>query len=164
MPYQWTPSSDENQTQWQLDLWPYRSLLRKDFVLFIGGTIAIIALPLIALIGSVILWVILGFFGVMLWALWGALHISYKRGELLEVFQATPEIVTLTRHNPNGTLQTWEANRYWATAHIHPKDGPVENYLTLRGGDREVEIGAFLDAAERLSLYGEIQRALRHNL
>jgi uncharacterized membrane protein len=43
--------------------------------------------------------------------------------------------------------------------HLHQTGGPVENYLTLRGGDREVEIGAFLDAKERLALYGEIKAA-----
>ena len=47
------------------------------------------------------------------------------------------------------------------TVHLHPKGGPVENYITLRGGDREVEIGAFLDVSERLALYGDLKRALR---
>jgi uncharacterized membrane protein len=31
----------------------------------------------------------------------------------------------------------------------------------LRGGDREVEIGAFLDTKERLALYDDLKRALR---
>ena len=118
-------------------------------------------MPLIALIGKSALWIILGFFGVMLCALWGALHISYRRGEVLEKCNATPEKITLIRTDPKGDPRVWEANRYWATLHLHPKGGPVDNYLTLRGGDREVEIGSFLDAKERLALYEELRRAIR---
>lgn len=161
MPYEWTPSATPNQSQWRLELWPYRSLLRKDFVIFFGGTIALITLPLIALVGSNALWVILGFFGLMLWALWGAVSISYRRGETLETLIATNEVVALTRINPKGDTQTWEANRYWATVHLHQTGGPVENYVTLRGNHREVEIGAFLSVPERLALYDDIKRALR---
>lgn len=163
MPYEWTPSSAPNQAHWQLELWPYRSLLRKDFVLFIGGTILLIGMPLIALIGSAALWVILIFLGVMLAALWGAIHVSYRRGEVLEVCKATPDKITLIRHNPKGSTQIWEANRFWATLHLHPTGGPVDNYLTFRGGDREVEIGAFLDVDERRTLYDELRRALPLN-
>ena len=67
----------------------------------------------------------------------------------------------LVRHNPSGEIQEWQANRYWVTVHLHPKDGPVENYITLRGGDREVEIGAFLDSEERMELYNELKGAFR---
>lgn len=161
MLYEWSPAPLPNQGQWKLELWPYRSLLRKDFVLFFGGTIAIIALPLLALVGSSALWVILGFFGAMLCALWGAVAISYKRGETLEILHATPETVTLTRNNSHGEVQTWEANRFWVSIHLHPNGGPVVNYVTLRGNHREVEIGAFLSVEERLAVYGEIKQALR---
>jgi len=58
-------------------------------------------------------------------------------------------------------MQEWQANRYWVTVHLHPKGGPVENYITLRGGDREVELGAFLDAEERANLYNELKGAFR---
>ena len=47
----------------------------------------------------------------------------------------------------------------WVTPHLHVTGGPVPNYLTLRGGPREVEIGAFLSEPERLALRDELQRA-----
>lgn len=161
MPYEWSHNPRDTNKDLELTLWPYRSLLRKDFVLFIGGTATLIALPLITLLGSSILWVILGFFALMLGGLWTALTISYRRGEALENLMLTRDKVKLTHHTPKGEKLHWSANRYWATAHLHPTSGPVENYITLRGGDREVEIGAFLDAEERLILFEELQIALR---
>lgn len=160
MPYEWTPSPEPHQDQWQLQLWPYRSLLRKDFVWFFGATLCLVAMPLLALTGSSALWVILAFVAAVLSGLWAAIQVSYRRGEVLETCRATSQMVILVREAPNSAVKTWEANRYWASVHLHPTGGPVENYLTLRGGDHEVEIGAFLEARERLALYDELRQAL----
>ena len=161
MPYEWTPEPPLDRSQWQLSLWPYRSLLRKDFVLFIGATATLVSLPLLALLGKAVLWGLLPFLGLTIAGLWYALHISYRRGEILEELTVDADRAQLTRHNPKGDIQEWQANRYWVSVHLHPKGGPVENYITLRGGDREVEIGAFLDAEERLALYDDLKRAMR---
>ena len=160
MPYEWTPAPTKDVTTWTLCAWPYRSLLRKDFVLFMGATATVIALPLITVLGTAILWGLLPFFAIMFSGLWYALHVSYRRGEILEELTASADAVTLTRFNPDGTTQTWNAKRYWASVHLHPTDGPIPNYITLRGGDREVELGSFLDSAERLVLYDTLKRAL----
>ena len=160
MPYEWSSEPPHQTTRWELSLWPYRSLLRKDFVIFIGATGALVLLPLLAVLGSPVLWGLLPFLLLMLGSMWFALHVSYKRGEVLEELRVDEAHAHLVRHNPNGQVQKWEANRYWVSVHLHPKDGPVENYITLRGGDREVEIGAFLDPAERLALYDELKCAL----
>ncbi|SEQ56553.1 Uncharacterized membrane protein [Loktanella sp. DSM 29012] len=161
MPYEWSSPPPHDQPQWSLSLWPYRSLLRRDFVLFMGGTATLIALPLLVVLGSAVLWGLLPFFIVAFSGLWFALNASYRRGEVLEELTVDDQTAHLTRHNPRGPRQDWEANRYWVSVHLHPKGGPVENYITLRGGDREVEIGSFLDASERLALYDDLKRALR---
>ncbi len=161
MPYEWSPESPQDHPDWSLALWPYRSLLRRDFVFFMGATAAIISLPMLTVLGTAVLWALLPFFAIMFGGLWYALNLSYRRGEVLEELHVTSDTAHLTRHNPKGQRQTWKANRYWVSVHLHPKGGPVENYITLRGGDREVEIGSFLDAAERLALYDDLKRALR---
>ena len=161
MPYEWSSEPPHSTPDWSLSLWPYRSLLRRDFVIFIGATAALICLPLLAVLGTAVLWALLPFLGLMLAGLWYALHVSYRRGEVLEELSVTQDTARLTRHNPRGAPQEWEANRFWITVHLHPKGGPVPNYITLRGGPREVELGRFLDESERLALYDDLKRALK---
>ena len=84
MPYQWiTPPTAGAEAE--LHLWPYRSLPRRGFVWFIGGTAAALTVPLLAVLGSPILWGLLPFMLLVLWALWWALSRSYRDGAILEV-------------------------------------------------------------------------------
>ena len=160
MPYEWSPKPPDPGQTCDLSLWPYRSLLRRDFVLFMGATAALTALPLLTLLGTPVLWALLPFFAMMLGGIWFALHVSYRRGETREDLRLTQTTAHLRRQNPDGSTQTWEANRHWVSVHMLPSGGPVDNYITLRGGPREVELGSFLDRAERAALYGELKRAL----
>ncbi len=66
----------------------------------------------------------------------------------------------LTRHNPRHENQHWQANPYWVRVNLLPHGGPVENYLTLTGGPRDVELGAFLTAVEREQLQHELRGRL----
>ncbi len=161
MPYEWTTPAPDGTTH-ELCLWPYRSLLQKDFVLFFGSTALIVGLPLIVLLGSPVLWGILPFFGLMLWGLWFALRHSYRSGSTLETLTLTKDTVKLTRQDPGKPAKMWETNIYWASVDFHLNDGPVEYYLTLGGGDRTVEIGAFLSVEERKALFGELKTALQN--
>ena len=158
MPYEWLPATTPH-TQ-RLHLWPYRSLPRRGMVWFIGGTAALIALPLIAVLGSPVLWGLLPFLVLAIAGLWFALQRSYKDGEILEDLTLTPTKVSLTRHGPRGKHQSWEANPHWVRVDLHPTAGPVPNYITLKGGPREVELGTFLSEDERLTLSAELHRAL----
>ena len=157
MPYEWLPPSDRAQ---EVHLWPYRSLPKAGFVWFIGGTAAMIALPLIAVIGSPVLWGVLPFLLAALAAVWWALQRSYRDAEIVEDLVLTPDRVTLTRFGPRGRRQDWDANPHWVRLTLHPKGGPVPNYLTLKGEGREVELGAFLTEAERIALRAEVQARL----
>ena len=143
----------------QLVLWPHRSLPVQGFVGFIAITCAMIALPLIALLGTPVLWGMLPFFVVTVSGLWFALRRSYADGNLTEEFALWSDRVTLVRTNPRGQRLDWEANPYWVRVALRETGGPVENYLTLKGGGREVEIGAFLSPDERLRLRETLERA-----
>lgn len=158
MPYQWLPPKGD---QHQVHLWPHRSLPRAGFVWFIGGTVALIALPMLVLIGSPALWGMLPFFGLAIWGLWAALMRSYRDGAILEHLTIGPVETRLSRDGPRGAHHDWAANTHWVQVMVHAKGGPVPNYLTLRGGPREVEIGRFLSEEERITLAKSLTRALQ---
>ncbi len=158
MPYEWLPPSDARGQR--LHLWPHRSLPRRGFVIFVGATAALLSLPLIAVLGTPVLWALLPFLAAALAALWWAIHRSWRDGEIVEDLTLTPERTRLIRHGPRGRRQEWEANTHWVRAVLHPSAGPVPNYITLQGGPREVELGAFLSEDERLALHAELQAAL----
>lgn len=145
---------------YQLSLWPYRSLSRRGFVWFIGLTAALISIPLLALLGSKNLWFMLPFLAAVVAAIWYFIERSYKDGTVLETLTIWSDHMELIRQNPRGKPQHWSANPYWVEVKMHPTSGPVENYITLRGDNREVEIGAFLSVDERKILLTELQGVL----
>ncbi len=120
-----------------------------------------ITIPLYPLLGTIVLWGLLPFLMLAVMGIWWALEKSYRDARLTEELTIGPVNVRLIRINPKGDCQDWDCNRHWARILIHPTEGPVPYYLTLRGSDREVEIGAFLSEEERRALFGEIAEALR---
>lgn len=157
MPYEWIRTEATDGQPAELHLWPYRSLPRKGFVIFIGLTSALIALPLFAVLGTFVFWGLLPFLAAAVWGIWHALSRSYRQGELIEVLTIVPDRVDLCRREPNGKERAWQTNPYWVRVQLYPTGGPVPDYLTLKGEGREVEIGAFLTEAERKRLAGELR-------
>lgn len=159
MPYDW--KTDPETAAQELHLWPHQSLPPQGFVLFIGVTFAMILVPLLPLLGSVVLWGILPFMLAALAAIWAALARSRRDAQILEVLTLTGDRAHLVRRNPRGDVQEWDCNRYWVRPELHEKDGPVPKYVTLSGNGRRVEIGAFLSEDERVSLYDDLLRRLK---
>ena len=157
MPYEWLPPDGDTQ---RLHLWPYRSLPRRGMVWFIGGTAALIGIPLLAVIGSPVLWGLLPFLLAAIAAIWWALERSFRDAEIVEDLAVTADQISLTRHGPRGMRADWQANPHWVKLTLHAQGGPVPQYLTLSGNGREVELGAFLTEAERR----DIATDLRHRL
>ncbi|WP_295537165.1 DUF2244 domain-containing protein [uncultured Thioclava sp.] len=165
MPYRWTHSpaagASTAHTATELHLWPYRSLPRKGFVTFIVIFVTLISLPLFAVLGRVALWWLLPFIMATVAGVWWAISASYRTGEVREVLSFSPQKLHLTRHDPGrAKARDWEANPHWVRVEMHAKGGPVPDYLTLLGGPREVEIGAFLTPEERRTLHNELTRQL----
>lgn len=163
MPYEWLPPDQDDPHgggAYHAHLWPYRSLPRRGFVLFIALTAALIALPLLFVLGSPVLWGLLPFVVLAVAGVWWGLQRNYRDAEIVEDLRLTPDRITLTRHGPRGRRQDWQANPYWVRVTVHKAGGPVPQYLTLTGSGREVELGAFLTEDERLSLADELNAAL----
>ncbi|MEY8800867.1 DUF2244 domain-containing protein [Leisingera sp. XS_AS12] len=160
MPYTWIhPQSAPTA---ELHLWPHQSLRPRGYVRFIGITAAMTFIPLLAFLGTLLIWGLLPFVVLAVFGLKWALDRSRKDRQIIEVLTLGPEQARLERTNPDGAQQSWQCNRYWASVEMHDDDGPVPHYVTLRGCGREVEIGAFLSEEERLTLYDDLRRAFRH--
>ncbi|MEE9426945.1 MAG: DUF2244 domain-containing protein [Paracoccaceae bacterium] len=142
----------------QVTLWPYRSLPPKGFVWFIAITFVMFMFPLLALLGTTALWGLLPFLMGALALVWYFLRRNTADGQLQEILTLWHDHIDLTRHNPRKPDQNWHANPHWVRIKLQPEGGPVENYITLRGNERTVEIGAFLSPKERGELYSTLSR------
>ncbi len=159
MPYDWKDGLPPEQAE--LHLWPHQSLPPQGYVRFIGITAALIAVPLLPLLGSVLLWGLLPFLLAAILGLKWAMDRNRRSRQILEVLRLGPEEAELERQAPQQPPARWSCNRFWASVHLYPREGPVPNYVTLRGNGREVEIGAFLSEDERKALYDDLRSALK---
>ncbi|MBU3029488.1 DUF2244 domain-containing protein [Paracoccus marinaquae] len=163
MPYEWhdTAPEDSGAVSHRLRVWPHRSLPARGFVWFISLTAGFLTLPLLAVLGTMVLWAILPFVALAIWAIWLALQRSYRSGNTLEELTLDRDRLELVRHDPGRQSRRWQANSHWVRVSL--REGPVEDYLTLSDGQREVELGAFLSPEERRALHDELRHRL-HSL
>ena len=167
MPYHWSklPSSADfvakeiGEAGLCLYLSAHNSLTPSGFVKFISITSVMMLIPIFAFLGHMFLWIIAGTLGLTLLAVWTALTASWRRGKVSEVLEIWTDQVRLKRTNSDGSIQEWDANPYWTEISIIKKDGPVPNYLTLRGNGRTVELGSFLSEDERPIVANELRNA-----
>ena len=156
MPYEWTRTAENRR----LRLWAHQSMTPQGFVWFIGSTAVLLTLPIFAVLGSIVAWVLLAFFLAALTGVWSAIKANQKARQVHEELTLSDTSVHLEHIPAKGAAKSWDANPEWVSVHIHPK-GPVDDYLTLRGGGREVELGAFLTPEERKTLHGELSSMFR---
>lgn len=153
------PFTRQDPPLYKVLLWPNRSLPQSGFQQTLLFTAFMLSIPLIPLLGTPVAWALLPFLVATLLALWYSIKRNYKDGELTEELRLWPDFIAVVRREPRGKIREWSANPYWVTAHLH-KDARLENYLTLKGNGREIELGAFLSPEERATLYDDITRAL----
>ena len=142
-----------------LTLAPHRPLTPRGGAWTLGLTAAGLCAPLLALGGHRVAWGLLPFMAVALFSLYAAIRRNTRDGRLTEELRIWPDLITVVRREPKGTVRRWHANPFWVRARLHD-DGRVEKYLTLEGAGREIELGAFLAPWERESLYAEIRATL----
>lgn len=143
----------------RLVLWPNRSMSRPTG----GWLLALLALglavPLVPLAGTKAAWGMLPFLLAALFALYLAFRRSYDDGRLREELRLWPDLITVERREPRGRVLRWHASPFWVRLRLRD-DARIEKYLTLEGGGREIELGAFLSPPEREDLYHQIGAAL----
>ena len=102
---------------------PHQSLTPRGFVWFIGLTAGMMALPLVMVLGRPVLWGMLPFFLIAIWAVWRGLVRSRSDLELREDLVIWSGWMRLTHQAPRKAPQTWQANPYWVRLRRIPK-GP----------------------------------------
>lgn len=117
-------------------------------------------IPLIAVLGSILLWGLLPFLLITVLGLWLAFEMNYRARSVFEVLTLNKTQAHLVHHDPRSGDQEWSCNRYWARPEMHTRGGPVPHYVTLIGNGREVEIGSFLSEEERITLFDDLTRKL----
>jgi uncharacterized membrane protein len=161
MPYAWTDATDAalNPTA-TLRATPHRPLGPRGFVGFVAATVLLLAIPIVESLGTPVLWVMLLFCGTAVAGLWIALSRSLRDRQVSEVLVLTPGLIRLTRTDGRGRVQDWQTNPHWVRVTLYPTGQAVEDYLTLAGGGREVELGAFLTPGERRALASDVRDRL----
>ena len=146
---------DRGPPVWEVTLRPHRSLSNRGFVLVILLAAAALMFPLLAFIGTAVLWGILPFSAGTLWLLWAAIRASDRDGTLTEHLMLWPDLIAVHRSNPCAPDQYWYANPYWVTTHLeHTRE--VQDYLTMKGAGREIELGRFLMPEARKALFYDL--------
>lgn len=115
-------------------------------------------LSILALLDNGVMWIIAAALGTALIAIWVALKASWQRGTVREELEIWIDKVHLRRIGPDGSCQVWQANPYWVDVEMQQTGGPVQNYFTLRGRGRTVEIGSLLSEQAHPELAQDLQK------
>lgn len=144
---------------YRVELWPNQSLTRTGYKVFFGVSAAMLCVPLLAVAGTAVFWGLLPFAAGAIAAAWFAIRRNGRNLNVTETLAIWRDEVRVERREPDGRLLRWQADPMRVRVRLH-KDAKVEDYLTLRGGGREIELGAFLAPEERVALADEIEAAL----
>lgn len=140
-------------------LWPHRSLTGRGVAALIGLTAAGLSVPLVALRDTAVVPVLLPFSVAVLLLVWLAIRRNQRDGRLRETVRLWPGLIEVVRREPDGRERRWTADPHWVRVTV--ADTPrMQGYLTLSGGGRTIELGAFLTAPERAALAQALRAAL----
>ena len=104
-------------------------------------------------------WGLLPFMALAFWGIFYAIRRNGRDLRINETLWIWRDEVRVERREPNGQILRWQSEPRDVRVRVY-EDGKVEDYLTLSGAGREIELGAFLAPEERVSLSEEIEQAL----
>ena len=148
---------------YEVMLWPNQSMTRPGYKWVMGITAFMLSVPLWGIAGTPVFWGLLPFLALAFWGLWFAIRRNGRNLNLSETLKVWRDEVRVERRQPDGRVLRWQSEPMKVRLHLH-QDARVEDYLTLTGGGREIELGAFLAPEERVALADEIEHALTRAL
>jgi uncharacterized membrane protein len=145
---------------YQVTLWPHQSMTQPGFRWFMVALAGGLSVPLIAAWGTPVGPFLAPFLIAALALVWAMIRLNQRARRITETLRLWPDLIAVERREPGGRVLRWAANPYWVS--IDLRDTPaLEKYLTLRGGGRTIELGAFLTPEERVELADVLRAALR---
>jgi uncharacterized membrane protein len=142
-------------------LWPHRSMTRSGFRWFMGALAAGLSIPLAAA-GATPVGLFLAPFlvGALALAWWMIRLNDRRRARQRETVRLWSDSLAVEHVTPRGRALRWSANPYWVSIELRDTRA-AERYLTLTGGGRTIELGAFLTPEERIALAADLSAALK---
>ena len=150
------PFTRQDPPVWSVLLWPHRSLPKEGFRRLMWFSGAAMSLPIIALAGTPVALPLGGAAAFALFLLWLFFRLNYRSGRVTEELRLWPDVIAVERREPKGEVRRWAANPYWVDIDLSDTKA-IEQYLTLRGAGRRIELGAFLTPEERQELADELR-------
>ena len=144
---------------YRVELWPNQSLTRRGLGWFLGISAGFLIFPLLGLAGTPVFWGLLPFLVLAFLGIVFAIRRNTWNLTMHETLSIWRDEVRVERVEPDGQVLRWQAEPMRVRLHLH-KDARIEDYLTLKGAGREIELGAFLAPEERVGLAEEIEHAL----
>ena len=148
---------------YSVELWPNQSLTRTGLKWFLGISAAFLMFPLVSIGGTTVFWGLVPFLLLAFLGMWYAIRRNGRNLSMSEKLWIWRDEVRVERREANGRRLRWQAEPMRVRLRIH-KDAAIEDYLTLSGGGRVIELGAFLAPEERVALADEIESALTRAL
>ena len=140
-------------------LFPHRSLTRSGFALLMGF-VAVTCFLSGLLFWSIGAWPVMGFFGIDFLAIWLAFKLNYRSGQQVEEIAIWRDDLVVRRISPSGRIDEQRFNPVWTRFGVDRHDEIGITRMFLRGGGREITLGAFLNPIDRESFSREFGAAL----
>ncbi|MBK1696921.1 DUF2244 domain-containing protein [Rhodovibrio salinarum] len=149
---------DDDALVFDAILTPHRSLSKRGFTLLMTS-VCIVSFT--AGLGFFLMgaWPVVGFMGLDVLLIYGAFKLNFRAARLYETVTLTRDDLTVRRVSPRGDSQIWRFQPAWLQVRM---DDPPEHdsQLILRSHGRQLAIGSFLTAEERLDLAKTLQDAV----
>ena len=147
----------------RVELWPNQSLTRPGSRWFFGISAGMLCMPLAAVGFTPVFWGLIPFLALAFWAIWYAIRRNARNLQITETLSIWRDEMRVERREPNGRVLRWQADPMRVRVRLH-QDARLEDYLTLIGAGREIELGAFLSPEERVALADEIEHGITRAL
>lgn len=155
----WTNSVESEPPQFAATLVPYRSLGRNGFLAvmaFVGFSCFLSGL----MFWQMGAWPVVFFMAADVLVIWAAFHFNYRAARGYEEIAVWRHIIHLRKTAPNGRWQSHSFNPYWARFSIDRHDEIGITRMVLTGEGKTVDVGSFLNPADRESFAEAFSRAL----